>query len=448
MKQALPKFILPPQSRLVSQVRDFWFNNTPGSFFFNDFEVSRSNLYIHGGPNPWLTHPVSQEMEWLSRLRQADLFKPHDSPEMDWCRTLCERQGDELWTHFHQNFDFALACDERLQAPRCICILPDEIVSMGSSAFTRFMNPRCDQFNLVLKRRLARACQVNVTATAEGVKWAKYDFLLTMNLADNRKFKRPQIPVILWCHDFWPQDKGYQNTIDWLEPDVVCTAYPSPWENHFRMPAHTRIVFAPFAPSLFFTRPQLNPAGKNCDLLVIGKTSSPIYFPRIFLDATLRPLTDHYRIEFSHKVGAGRNVWDGATVRPGANGPVYYLNQWSAYLGRAKYVIFGRLASDVHQFVLGKYYEALGSGAIPILPEVPDLDRLAIRPFEHFIPLTEVEGKTERLAYFLDHYDEYSYIAANAVAWTRAHIDRLLFDDFEDLVHEIIGKKYPKRLLD
>ena len=145
---------------------------------------------------------------------------------------------------------------------------------------------------------------------------------------------------------------------------------------------------------------------------------------------------------------SSRFISDGRTLEPGPDGPVRYLNQWSSYLGSARYVIFGRLEKGVYeQCVLGKYYETLGSGAIPIFPEVPYLKALGILPFEHYIPLAEVEGKNERLSHLLDHYEDYRYIARNAVAWCEANIDRMLFDDFETMIHDLTGRRFPKRLL-
>jgi len=288
---------------------------------------------------------------------------------------------------------------------------------------------------------------MEVADGAHGIDWPKYDFLFTVNTAHNPRFERPDLPIILYCHDCWLADSGYQDVIDWLEPDVLLTPYPTPWRENMRLPERTRMEFAPFAPSLFFSRPNLRVEDKRVDLLVIGALQFPIYALRIALSAQIRPLAKKYKIEFSHHLGCKRNVWDGAAIEQTKFGPIRYLNQWSAYLGSAKFVIFGRLASDQHQFVLGKYYESLISGAIPIFPEVPDLELLGVKPFEHYIPLSEVEGNNERLAHFVDHYDDYLHIAKNAVDWSLAHMDRLLFDDFESVVHDVTSRKFPKRLI-
>jgi len=54
----------------------------------------------------------------------------------------------------------------------------------------------------------------------------------------------------------------------------------------------------------------------------------------------------------------------------------------------------------------------------------------------------------DRLTHFLDHYEDYLYIAQNAVEWATANMDRMLFGDFESLIHEITGRRFPKRLID
>ena len=437
-----------PKSDLVEQTRSFWFNNVAGTMNIDGHAITREDIYLYGGPDPNLTHPVSQKMEWLSRIRQTNMFEPHDSSQSELCRIMCARQGDENWTQHHQNFNFALGCDNTLAAPKCLCILPPYPNRYWYPTYKVFQKPNCEQWMLVLKRRLARACQVDVAAEPLGIDWSKYDLVFMPNTARNFKFHRPDIPVILYGHEMWPDDAGFQWVIDWLQPDVLLVPNPTPWRENFRLPTRTKISFSPFAPSMFFTRPNPDPQCKKLDLLVIGNIAMPIYAPREKLDEQIRPLNNLYRIECSHHIGSQRFRSNGTTLQEGPYGPVRYLNQWSAYLGSARYVIFGRLDSRIHRFVLGKHYESLGSGAIPIFPEVPDLKLLGITPFEHYIPLDEVEGKNERLTYFLDNYDSYRYIAQNAVEWYANNIDRLLFDDFESIVHEITGRQFPKRLID
>ncbi len=437
-----------PVTDLVARARRFWFDNERGVLEVAGHAVTRRDIYEYGGPNPHLVHPVSQRMEWLSRIAQRNLYEPHESPQSEECRVLCERQGDEQWTHQHQNFDFAVGCDPGLRAPRCLCILPSHGSECWVNTYDLFQRPRCDQWMLVLKRRLARSCQIDVVDHPAGTDWSRYDLVFVPNTGRNVRFGRPDVPVVLYGHDMWPEDAGYQWVIDWLEPDILLVTSPSPWRENFRLSQRTRIVFSPFAPSLFFTRSNPDPARKELDLLVIGRTRWSVYAPRVALTDQIRPLAGRYRIEFSHHTGARRFSIDGGTLHEGADGPVRFLNRWSEYLGSARYVVFGRHASRVHRFVLGKHYEALASGAVPIFPEVPDLELLGVRPFEHYIPLSEVEGDNERLAFFLDRYNEFHYIARNAVDWSAANMDRMLFDGFEATVHELTGGCYPRRLLD
>lgn len=443
---ASAKYINPPQSDLVRETRKFWFDNVPGTMRVDGQDISRRDIYIYGGPNPWITHPQSQAMEWLSRVRQKNLFTPHDSPDEAICKRLCGQQGDALWTHHHQNFDFALGCDPALDAPRGILVLPDDIrYQLGFSHYSLFKNPCCDQFTHVFKRRFARTCQYDVADRGEGIDWRRYDFLFTINIGKNAPFSRPSLPVVLYGHDLWLDDKPlYQRVVKWLEPDILLTPYPDAWEKNIHYSKNTCIVFMPFAPSMFFTRPNLENK-KSFDLLVIG-TLQPAYLPRLILSDQIRSLCSRYVIDFSHHMGARRYIWNGSTIQQHRDAIIRYLNQWSAYLGLARYVVFGRV-NDGYERVYGKYYETLGSGAIPIFPEVPDLKLLGVKPFEHYIPLAEVEGNNERLAYFLDHYEDYFYIAKNAVKWCKTNMDQMIFCDFEAMIHEITGNKHPKRLI-
>jgi len=48
---------------------------------------------------------------------------------------------------------------------------------------------------------------------------------------------------------------------------------------------------------------------------------------------------------------------------------------------------------------------------------------------------------------FLRHYDDYFHIAENVVDWFFVHMDRMLFDDSESVIHDVSGRKFPKRLI-
>ena len=442
-----PKLILFPassglikfeQTELVQAVREFWYKNTPGDFDLDGEKITRRDIFTYGGPNQKLSCSICQKSEWLSRARQRNLFIPHSCRQARGCEILCARQGDELWTHFHQNFNFSFGCDPDLPAPRCLYV--------DQKPERNFLNPHCDTWAALTLRRLSYSCQVDIVKRPAKINWQNYDFLFTVNGGSNFKFPRPPIPVVLYGHDFWPlENKNFQWMIDWIKPDIFLSACIGPWRENYKFPYHTKLVFYPFFDSLFFARPNLGK--KERDLLVIGaKTSSAMYGQRIVLNKQISKLTDQYWIEFSQLDGAGNVFREGPVfrqdARSGAN--IRFLNKWSEYLGLSNFVIFGRMKYPV---LVAKYYEVLGSGAIPVFPEVPDFKYLGIKPFEHYIPLSEVEGNNRKLAYFLDNYEKYKGIAKNAVNWYKENSDRMIFNDFENMVRDITGYHFPKRLI-
>lgn len=428
-----------PQTELVEKVRQFWYSNTPGKFSLDGENISRRDILVYGGPNPKFSCLVCQKAEWLSRVRQKNMFVPHACNQSEECAALCQKQGNELWAHLHQNFDFSIGCDETLPAAK-------GIICYGPTGKKHFLEPGCDNFLLLLKRSLSYSCQVDVTDNPFSVDWSKYDFAWVGNMREIPKFKRPNLPVILYGHDFWgPESKLFQWVIDWLEPDVLMSTCPGPWEDNFKLPKKTRTVLRPFFESTFFARPNLD--RKEMDLLIIGAISSPLlYQPRITLTEQLKELPKKYKVKFHQLAGAYSVYSPGGVVKKDTKTGLEtgFLNKWSEYLSRAKYVIFGGMRYPV---LVSKYYETLGSGAIPIFPEIPDLKRLGIKAFEHYIPLSEVEGNNQKLAHFLDNYEKYRHIAENAVNWYKENSDKMLFNDFEDLIREITSYKYPKRLI-
>jgi len=435
------KILKLPQSKLVKEVRRFWYGNIPGHFDLDGDKISRKDIFVYGGPNPKFACPICQKSEWLSRVRQKNLFQPHNCSQAKECEELCKKQGNELWTHYHQNFDFMIGCNPDLPAPKCLFILP-------KSSYKRFLVSRCDQGFLVGKRRFATAFQADIVCEPPlNVNWSDYDFLFMSNEGNNPKFPRPDIPIILYGHDFYFENKGYQWVIDWVKPDIFLTSYPTQWKENYRFSAKTEIMFYPLFPSLFFTRPNLNK--KKLDILVIGAIASSVYKPRLALSKQIIRLRDRYRVEFSHHVGMLGNIWRGPVsyTESGTQTRINYLNKWSEYLGSAKYVIFGRIADPKKQFLVWKYYEALGSGAIPIFPEVPDLKHLGIRPFEHYIPLSEIEKNNGKLKYYLDNYEKFKYIAENAVRWYKKKESKLLIEGFEEVIRKVTNYKHPKRLI-
>lgn len=425
-----------PQSQLIREVREFWYLNMPGFFNLDGEKITRKEIFIYGGPNPYFTCPICQKSEWLSRIRQKNLFVSHFCSQSKECQELCKKHGDELWTQFHQNFDFSIGCNPDLPTPKCLCIQGKQ----------DFFNPNCSLWRLVFRRRLAYTCQVDMVEKPIKINWSNYDFIFMWDVGYNWKFSRPDIPVILYGHDFFPLEHvGYQWVIDWIQPDILLTPYPSEWKKYFRLPLRTKIVFSPFFDSPFFARPNLD-NNKKLDLLVIGATVNPVYASRISLDKQILELSNYYKIEFFHNVGTLCGGWKGKVyqIDPYSGSPIRYLNKWSEYLGSAKYVIFGKIKFSM---LLSKYYETLGSGAIPIFPEVPDLKLLGIKPFKHYIPLSEVEGNNERLKYLLNNYDQFQYIAKNAVEWYKKVSDKMIFNDFENTIGEVTNYKYPKRLI-
>ena len=224
------------KSELVDGVRRFWFLNIAGEFDLEGEKISRKDIFVYGGPNPKFTCAVCQKSEWLSRIRQKNLFIRHACPQSEECEILCSKQGDELWTNLHQNFDFSIGCNKDIPTAKCLCILPQDKNSSVATHYQRFLNPGCEQMMLVFRRRLAYSCQVDLAYCPKDINWEDYDFILTQNIASNRKFKRSPIPVIMYGHDFWPlEDKGYQWMIDWLKPDFLLTPYPSQLKEYFKL---------------------------------------------------------------------------------------------------------------------------------------------------------------------------------------------------------------------
>jgi hypothetical protein len=264
--------------------------------------------------------------------------------------------------------------------------------------------------------------------------------------------------------DFWDGMEKYQRDIDQWKPDFFLTPMITAWKKLYKWPKKTKFRFAPLFPTRFFRRPNLGK--KELDLLVIGDIYNPFgrYDPRIILNKQIEPLTSRYHIEFSNLRGGARNMFEGpleftvsgkrkyvtgipVSSRWPKGERVRLLNKWLEYIGTAHFVVFGPM-SIKPPFVVAKYYECLGSGAIPIFPKIPDLKYLGIQPNEHYIPLSEIWRNNTRLEQLLSHPDDYAHIAKNAVAWCEENAEKMQFDGFEDLVREVTGKRYPKRLLE
>lgn len=171
--QKIPKKLELPQSDLVKEVRKFWYVNIPGELDLDGEKITRKDIFTYGGPNPKFTCSICQKSEWLSRIRQKNLFRPHNCPQSKECQDLCQKQGNDLWTHFHQNFDFMLGCDANLPAPKCLYLVPKQ-------TYQRFFKVVCDQGKLTSKRLWAFTYQIDIIqGPPKDIDWNKYDFYLS-----------------------------------------------------------------------------------------------------------------------------------------------------------------------------------------------------------------------------------------------------------------------------
>ena len=445
---------------LVSSTQEFWFNNVPGPYMLGDEKITRKEIQAYGGPIPRFGEcSVCQEGEWLSRVRQKDVLQSHVCKVYNksetihgYCvlwspRELAAKQGDEYWTQTHQNFEFAQCNRPELDALKCVGIF-----QKGGDMKYRF--PRlsaCDRWALAARRFLAQACQLTPVYDTTKIDWDLYDFAYFM-LAEPTAEIRIDIPIpfIPFVGDMWYDRDGFMETLEYLQPPHVMTEYPSEFRRIYGsvLPAGVKVHFSPITPSQFYTRPNLGK--KELDLISLGCDVSPpggVYYPRFELNEQLRELDDKYSVMIHNKVGSYASICDGKTFGTTADDRWDYLNAFSVMISTARYCIFGEVLLAT-QPLFGKYYECLGSGAIPIFPESEDFGLLGIKPFEHYIPLSMVKNNNARLGDYLDNYEKYSYIAKNAVQWHEENIDRLLFDGFEDSVREITNYQYPRRLID
>jgi hypothetical protein len=245
----------------------------------------------------------------------------------------------------------------------------------------------------------------------------------------------------VYAHDPWRGNK--QAALDHYRPAVLLTPFPTLWRERMQIPAETQLVFLPACPSPFFARPNLDPARKRWDLLVIGALGSEFYVPRRELNDQLLRLPARFTMEHAHAAGAKRARWYG----PLDDGEHCYMDWWQEKLGAARFVIFGPCAGDAASMVLIKYYECLMSGAIPIMPQVADLELLGLEPWTHYVPFEAVRWDNDRLALLLDHYEDWRYVAHNGVAWYEQHAHRLVFTAFEDAIRRVTGARYPPRVV-
>lgn len=333
-----------------------------------------------------------------------------------------------------QNFWFAHGIDKSLDAPKCLMV-------QSPKGYRHVWSHSCDQGQLIFLRQFAYACQYDVLHAGQSPKrpLSDYDFAFTICSGEEYEPFPRGLPLILYGHDLWKQAEARQGMINDLKPQIFWTPFYSSWIKKFSFGPHTEIVFRPIPASNFFTRPNLS-VDKSVDLLAIGADSSPIYQPRRDLRDQLLRL-DGFNVVLHNYAGAKRSLHSGSsdTALP-------FLANWSRFLGSAKFVIFEGIADDP-QPVFFKFYEALGSGAIPIFPQATDLARLGIFPDEHYIPVERFRGNNAALAETLNNYDNLRHIAQNATSWYRNNTDALLFNDFEGMIRGMTKYKYPRRLI-
>lgn len=435
------------KSELTKAARKFWYNNQPGPLKVRNAKITRAQIQAHGGPAIELDGcHICQESEWISRITQSNRYHKHECPTSERARWLCARQGDDRWSYLHQNFWFSFGCNPKLNAPKCTYIVEDCV-------YQWHIDQGGNHISLNRRRGFAQAFQHNVVTISHvpNMEWQYYDLMFIVNRKRPQFFSRPPgVPMIMWCHDLWHHNA--QDVINHYKPEMILTSYPQSWQRHFSIPKRTEVVPYFVGASNFYTRPNLDKDNKTWDLLVIGEKRGSIYAPRRELDAQLEGLGGNFVVEFATrpKRRPTRNF------EPLSTRKNRYLNYYSAYLGQARFVIFGpcgfkttkdarRQVRSGKDMMLPKFYECLGSGAIPIMPHVPGLDLLQLKPYEHYIPLSDVWGNNAALLGMLGHYDDLHHIAQNAVAWHRENMDRLLFDHFEDAVRKVTGFKYPRR---
>ena len=428
---------------VLTRFRQWWYNNVPGDFEVEGHKITKRQAQVSGGPNPEFNGCVKcQIQEWLSRVTHRNFYQKHGCKLGAKCMAYCENHTSDQWANYHQNFWFALGCDPSLKAPRGLVLFPDP---SKPRLWKRYFTHCCDQWAIVLRRQFAQAAQIDVVKSLDGVNWKNYDFMFFQNCYGMPTFKKPPIPLIMYGHDAWKGD--LQTPLTALRPEILLTPYPSLWKRQFNIPKGTESKFYLLSASQFLSRPNLG--AKALDIMTVGTFGAALYAPRRELERQVRKLANEgYKVGSSHVAGYVRNDTEGPVTQsvPGKY-TVHWLNAWSAFLGQAKFVTFGPCAPPAHDMVLMKYCEVLGSGAIPILPEVPDLEFLKIKPLVHYLPLSMVWQDNAKLMQLIDNYEDYRYIAANAVKWHEEVADVMLFDGFENLIREVTGKKYPKRLV-
>jgi len=423
-------------TRLMDEFKHFWYATNRPEFVFEDNIISKYTVVAHGGPDPSFDCPICQQCEFLSRVNQRDIFIKHSCQTASRCEDLCSKQGDDRWTNLHRNHFFSVGYDSALPVPKILFFLSKE----ESARLWQIFHARTCEYHMHnLRAQLAIVGEVTVCNQLVEHDWGKYDFLFAMNTGNSLPVvERPPIPVVLYCHDLWGQ--GFQERLTHYQPEYIMTPYPTPWYERYDIPENTKLWFYPPLAGMFYTRPNLK--GKDLDLLVVGTTAAKFYTPRREYKKQLESLTQKYEIEFSDSVGCMSHNTNGPVIQNDNGRVVRYMNKWSEYLGTARFVTFGPCIKPwASEFLLMKYGECVGSGAIPIIPTVKDLDRLGIQPMVHYIPLENVWNNNGQLCHYLDNYESYKYIAENGVAWYRKNADALIYPGFAAVAEELTSRR-------
>ena len=421
----------------IRPLREFWYSKNPGVFHVKSNEITRQEIDTYGGPSPEYNCAMCQEIEWMSRIYQHNYFEGHvckDASYQNRCKNHSARQGNELWTHYHQNHWFASMCDTLTNAPRGLLVH-----SPKGEEFIYGYN--CDQSTKVFLRMLARACQYDVVVgSPKNIDWSRYDFVMVFIDNGIYEFTTP-LPVIAYMHDLWKKIDIRQARLNYYNPEFIFTPYPSALKALYKIPKKSKIHYRCLSASQFFTRPNLS-KNKPYNLISIGVFLDSVYAPRAALTSQIRELDRKYRIQYHHRGGAARAYYMLECKTP----QMSFLNKWSEVLGSGHYVIFGNLAINP-QPVFQKHFECLGSGAIPIMPDSPDLKPLGIKPMVHFIPVSQVMNNNAKLRSYLNSPQKYRHIAENAVRWHEENADKLLFNSLGELVQEATNHKYQRILV-
>jgi len=221
---------------MLQRMRQFWYNNEPGPFMVGENPITRRQIQVYGGPSPHFKCPACQSMEWLSRIHQENLFQDHACQarpqDRQACAERCAKQGDDLWTYYHQNFWYAVGCDSELNAPRACLFLDYE------KMYHRYWTHNCNFWITSLRRQMAQVGTLETCQPGDKVDWDRYDWLWTMAQGFCWP-KRPPLPIVMVAVD--ANHGNIQQMLN-LEPDVLWTSYPTTYRENFSVSDKTKVM--------------------------------------------------------------------------------------------------------------------------------------------------------------------------------------------------------------